>query len=155
MMKRWLGGTLLTGLALCAHAQALKPGLWEDKTSYTVNGQPYVIPDAHGRPASTLVTTGCLASKDAGDARTRVEQSLLKDMPGCRLTRWDHAGGTLKVKITCDASAPGGAGTLEGSGALSASHYDVSGTGRGQNPQFGPMLLGFRYQGRHLGACKS
>jgi hypothetical protein len=154
-MKPWLPGVLLCSIAICAHAQEVKPGLWEDKVSYTVNGKPVVIPDEHGRPSSTIVSTGCLASKDAGDARTRMERSMLKDMRGCRLTRWDYAGGNLKVKIKCDGTAQGGAGTLEGSGPLSADRYDISGTGRSQHPQLGPMTLGFHYQGRHLGACKA
>lgn len=154
-MKLWLSSAMLAGLAICAHAQEVKPGLWEDKASYTVNGKPLVVPDEHGRPSSTLVSKGCLASKDAGNVRAVMERNMLKDMPGCRLSRWDYALGTLKVTVSCDDSARGGSGTLEGSGPLTDSHYDISGTGRGQNPQVGPMTLGFRYQGRHLGACKS
>jgi len=154
-MKPWWSGALLLGAAICAQAQEVKPGLWEDKASYVVNGKPMLVPDAHGRPVPTIVTTGCLASKDAGDARARMEQSMLKDMPGCRLSRWDYAGGTLKVKVTCDGGAQGGAGTLEGSGPLSADHYDIAGTGRSQHPQMGAITIGFRYQGRLLGACKS
>nr|CUV14033.1 conserved protein of unknown function [Ralstonia solanacearum] len=154
-MKPWVSGALLAGLALCAHAQEVKPGLWEGKASYTANGQPFVIQDEHGRPKSTLVSKRCLAGKDAGDVRTMMERDLLKDMPGCRLSRWGYALGMLKVTVSCDASARGGAATLEGSGPLSADRYDISGEGRGQNPQFGPMHLGFRYQGRYVGACKS
>ncbi|KHK57262.1 hypothetical protein PI87_08525 [Ralstonia sp. A12] len=154
-MKSWLSGALLAGLAIGAHAQEVKPGLWEDKTSYTVNGKPLVLPDERGRQISTIVSKGCLASKDAGDVRTLMERNMLKDMPGCKLSRWDYAGGTLKVTVSCSDSARGGAGTLEGSGPLSADRYDISGTGRSQHPQLGPMNIGFRYQGRYMGACKS
>ncbi|MHA6820335.1 DUF3617 domain-containing protein [Ralstonia pseudosolanacearum] len=154
-MKPWLSGAVLASLALCAHAQEVKPGLWEGKASYTANGQPVVIQDEHGRPKSTVVSKRCLAGKDAGDVRAMMERNLFKDMPGCRLSRWDYALGTLKVTVSCDDSARGGAGTLEGSGPLSADRYDIAGAGRGQNPQFGPMNLGFRYQGRYVGACKS
>ena len=141
-MKSWLSGALLAGLAVCVHAQEVKPGLWEDKASY-------------GRQISTIVTKGCLASKDAGDVRAKMERNMLKEMPGCQLSRWDYAGGTLKVTVSCSDSARGGAGTLEGSGPLTADRYDISGTGRAQHPQYGPMTLGFRYQGRYVGACKS
>ncbi len=154
-MKSWLSGALLAGLAVCVHAQEVKPGLWEDKASYTVNGKPVVLPDEHGRQISTIVTKGCLASKDAGDVRAKMERNMLKEMPGCQLSRWDYAGGTLKVTVSCSDSARGGAGTLEGSGPLTADRYDISGTGRAQHPQYGPMTLGFRYQGRYVGVCKS
>ncbi|WP_296226843.1 DUF3617 domain-containing protein [Ralstonia sp. UBA689] len=154
-MKLWLSCAALAGLAISAHAQEVKPGLWEDKASYTVNAKPLVIPDERGRQSSTIVSKNCLASKDAGDARALMERNMLKDMPGCRLSRWDYTLGMLKVTVSCDDSARGGSGTLEGSGPLTASHYDISGTGHGQNPQVGPMTLGFRYQGRYLGACKS
>ncbi|NMV42138.1 DUF3617 domain-containing protein [Ralstonia insidiosa] len=154
-MKSWLSSALLTGLAVCAYAQEVTPGQWEDKTSYTVNGKPLAIPDEHGRQVSVHTSTGCLASKDAGDVRATMERNMARDMPGCRLTQWNYVAGTLKVKVNCDAGAQGGTGTLEGSGPLSANRYDISGTGRSQHPQFGPMTIGFRYQGRYVGACKS
>jgi len=154
-MKPWLSGALLCTLAICAHAQEVKPGLWEDKASYSLNGQPLVIPDEHGRPLSTFVSKGCLASTDASSVRTVMERNMRKDMPGCHLTRWDYGLGMLKIAVSCDATARSGPGTLEGSGPVTSDRYDVSGTGHSQNPQLGPVTIGFRYQGRHLGACKS
>lgn len=154
-MKSGFCGALLCAIAVGAHAQEVKPGLWEDKASYTLNGKPLVLSDEHGRPISTFVSKGCLASADAGNVRAVMERNMLKDMPGCHLTRWDYAPGTLKVRVSCDATARSGPGTLEGSGPVTADRHDVSGTGHSQNPQLGPVTVGFRDQGRHLGACKS
>ncbi|ANA33588.1 hypothetical protein R82526_04081 [Ralstonia mannitolilytica] len=154
-MKAWVRGALLAGLATCAHAQEMASGQWESKTTISVNGKPIAIPDAQGRTRQALVDRNCLAAKDAGDIRTALERSMTANMPGCHVSRWDYAAGMLKATLTCDASAPGGAGSVNISGPVSARQYDLTGNGHFQHPQMGPMTSGFRYQGRYVGACKS
>lgn len=154
-MKAWVHGALLAGLATCAHAQEMTPGQWESTTTITVNGKPIAIPDAQGRARQALVDRHCLAAKDAGDIRTTLEQSMMANMPGCHVSRWNYAAGVLRATLTCDASAPGGSGSVNISGPVSSERYDLTGNGRFQHPQMGPMASGFRYQGRYVGACKA
>ncbi|AXV78395.1 MULTISPECIES: DUF3617 domain-containing protein [Ralstonia solanacearum species complex] len=154
-MKLWWSGMLLAGLAVGAQAQEMTPGLWEGQTSFSVNGKPVAIPDEQGRQRASVTHTDCLTPKDAADVRSAFERSFARDMPGCRITRWSHVLGTLKVAVSCDGTHTGGVGTMEASGPLSATRFDISGASRFQHPQFGPMTSGFRYQGRYLGACKS
>ncbi len=154
-MKLWWSGMVLAGLAACVQAQELTPGLWAGQVSFSVNGKPVAVPDEQGRSRTSVMHTDCLAAKDTADVRSAFERSFARDMPGCRITRWSHTLGTLKVAVSCDGTHTGGAGTMEASGPLSSTRFDISGTSHVQHPQFGPMTSGFRYQGRYLGACKS
>lgn len=154
-MKAWVGGALLAGLVVCAHAQEMTPGQWESTTTMSLNGKPIAIPDAHGRTRQAIIDRNCLAARDAGDIRTALERSMTANMPGCRVSRWNYTLGTLKATLTCDAGAPSGSGSVDVSGPVSPRQYDLTGNGRFQHPQMGPMTSGFRYQGRYVGACKS
>ncbi|AXW16262.1 DUF3617 domain-containing protein [Ralstonia pseudosolanacearum] len=155
MMKWWWSGMVLAGLAVGAQAQEMTPGQWEGQMSFSINGKPVSMPDEQGRQHASVTHTDCIAPKDAADVRAAFERSFVRDMPGCRITRWSHTLGTLKVAVSCDATHTGGPGTMEASGPLSATRFDIAGTSRVQHPQFGPVTSGFRYQGRYLGACKS
>jgi len=153
-MKLWWSGVLLAGLAMSAQAQEVKPGLWESTTSVTLNGKPFPHVDEQGRQVPNRPERGCVGANDAGNIRDRIERNMLKDMHGCAVTRWNYALGTLKVSMSCE-DPQGGKGSLDASGPLTATSFDITGSGHYQHPQYGPMTSGFHYQGRYLGACKS
>lgn len=153
-MKLWWSGVLLAGLAMSTQAQEVKPGLWESTTSVTLNGKPFPHVDEQGRQVPNRPERGCVSANDAGNIRDRIERNMLKDMHGCAVTRWNYALGTLKVSMSCE-DPQGGKGTLDASGPLTATSFDITGSGHYQHPQYGPMTSGFHYQGRYLGACKS
>jgi hypothetical protein len=120
----------------------------------TLNGKPFPHVDEQGRQVPNRPERGCVSANDAGNIRDRIERNMLKDMHGCAVTRWNYALGTLKVSMSCE-DPQGGKGSLDASGPLTATSFDITGSGHYQHPQYGPMTSGFHYQGRYLGACKS
>ena len=139
-----IAGLIAAGFAASAFAQTVSPGMWHDETAYTLNGKP--LPPGNAAPDA------CLTDADAKNIRKTMEARLARDDVKCKITKWEYAGTTLNVAMSC--ANEQGHGNAAVTGVLTPTSYDLKGQLHGQHVQAGPYTLAWSWRGKRVGDCR-
>lgn len=114
-------------------AQSIDPGLWRDKSSFTVNGIP--LPSKKQEE--------CIRADQAKD----VKSAIIKDLKahGCELTKWTVKGSKLEASLKCDSDDLEASGTLKGQ--FSKKSYSLDGEAEGTYQQMLPAKAELKLRG--------
>ena len=149
-----------------AHAQGMKPGLWEMSTQMSGAGMPAMpaIPDAQRKQMEAMgikmpqmsgggmgITTKVCISPE--QAKKGVPPNMDKDGEKCEQTDVKTSGKTTSWKMTCT-----GKHKVSGSGSITndgADHFSGETTMNMEDGPKGPMTMNNKFSGTYLAAdCK-
>lgn len=121
-----------------AFAQNMKPGLWQAKTSLSLNGLQL--------PASE--DQECITAQEAKNAKETISRELKKK--GCELTQWNLKGKSLEAKLKCEKDDLKAQGTLKGS--VTDKSYELKGDAEGSFKSI-PSFASLDLKGKWLKEC--
>lgn len=127
----------LTSFAPLAHAQEMKPGLWEVSTSMKMMGMQM--------PGGKF--THCYTAKDVAEGK----QYQGDGQNPCKITNMKASGGNISYDMNC--TMEGGKMTGSVKGKMSATAYTFEQKMR-MTPDQGMGDMHTTIQGRRLGDCK-
>ena len=127
----------LTSFAPLAHAQEMKPGLWEVSTSMKMMGMQM--------PGGKF--THCYTAKDVAEGK----QYQGDGQNPCKITNMKASGGNISYDMNC--TMEGGKMTGSVKGKMSATAYTFEQQMR-MTPDQGMGDMHSTIQGRRLGDCK-
>lgn len=119
-------------------AQNMKPGLWQAKTSLSLNGLQL--------PASE--DQECITAAETKDAKQTISRELKKK--GCELTEWKLKGKSLAAKLKCQNDDFEAQGALKGS--VTDKSYDLKGDAEGTFKMI-PSFASLDLKGKWLKEC--
>jgi hypothetical protein len=141
MTKSYLQITLFCLLLVTFQvaAQSIEPGLWRDKSSFTVNGVP--LPSENQEE--------CIKANQAKD----VKAAIIKDLKeyNCVLTKWTVKGTRLEASLKCDREDLEATGTLKGQ--FGRKSYSLDGEAEGTYQQLLPAKAVVKLRGEWVKAC--
>ncbi len=137
-MTRLLATLVLGCFALFAHAQEMKPGLWEIVTTMKMQGMEM--------PGGKY--SHCYTTKDIADGK----QYKMDEKSKCTLANMKQSGGNISYDMTCNME---GGGKLTGSikGAMAPTTFTFEQKMR-MTPDQGMGEMNSNIKGRRLGDCK-
>jgi len=136
-MIRMLATLALTALATFAHAQEMKPGLWEIATTMKMQGMDM--------PGGKF--THCYTAKDLASGKQYQGDEASK----CSISNMKSAGGSISYDMSC--AIEGGKMTGSVKGKMSATAYEFDQKMR-MTPDQGMGEMHSIVKGRRLGDCK-
>jgi hypothetical protein len=134
-MTRLLAALVLTGFAAAAHAQEMKPGLWEIATTTKMMGMEM--------PGGKF--THCYSPKDVADGKQ------YRGDGQCSIANLKTGGGKISYEMSC--AIEGGKMTGSVSGTMTPTAYTFEQKMR-MTPDQGMGEMHSIVKGRRLGDCK-
>jgi hypothetical protein len=130
---------ILLSLSYQAQSQSIEPGLWRDKSTFTVNGVPL--------PAKEQEE--CIKADQAKDVKAAIAKDLKKY--DCELTKWSVKGAKLEASLKCEREDLEATGTLKG--RFSKKNYALDGEAEGTYQQILPAKAAVRLRGEWVKVC--